>query len=624
MDDNRNFILAITLSVAVLVIWQVLFAVPEPPRPTPAEQQAGQPIPSDPSAPVTVSPSPVGVPSPVGATAVPIQTRDAAIASAPRIPVETPSIKGSISLRGGRIDEIVLQKYRVSTKPGSQNVVLFSPSGSPDPYYAEFGWVGLPGSTVKLPDASTLWTVEGNATLSPSTPVKLKYDNGSGLIFTRTIAVDENYLFTISQEVENKGAEPVAISPYALVSRHNTPQIEGFFIQHEGIIGVLGEEGLKEISYKDALEKQQTFAQTGGWFGFTDKYWAAVLIPDQQTPYQATLGSRGTGKKTFQADYLLNPITIAPGEKKSVTKRLFAGAKEVEVIDAYEAQLGIKKFELLIDWGWFHFITKPMFYVLDFFYKLVGNFGVSILIVTVLLKLAFFPLANKSYASMGKLKKLQPEMEKIRDRYKNDKMRQQQELMALYKKEKVNPMSGCLPILIQIPVFFALYKVLFITIEMRHAPFFGWIQDLSAPDPTSIFNLFGLLPYEVPSFLLIGVWPILMGITMWVQMKLNPTPTDPTQAMIFTWMPVLFTFMLASFPAGLVIYWTWNNLLSIIQQWIIMERNGVKVELLENMGLSGLAGKVAGMFGKPEPEAPAKPQPGGDRAPSSKPRRKGA
>ncbi len=618
MDDNRNFILAIALSIGVLIAWQVLFAVPEAQRlreiqqrQQAAQQQAAQqqaPGQTTPGVGDSSTPSaqPVGAPAPVAAVPAQMQTRETALQASPRIAIDTPALSGSVALKGARIDDIVLKNYRVSIKPGADNVVLLAPSRSPAPFYAEWGWVQAGGDGVKLPNSESLWTAEATGPLSPSNPLKLVFDNGEGFIFRNTIAVDDRYVFTFTQQVENKSTKTVVISPYALISRHGLPKTEGFFIQHEGLIGVAGEGGLKEINYGDLTghedyenpavrKRREVFNNVqGGWLGITDKYWAAALMPDQSTLVNFSFGAEEkAGRPHFQTDYVAPAVSVAPGATQATTGRLFAGAKQVTAIDAYEKDLGIRQFELMIDWGWFHFITKPMFYVLDYFFKLFGNFGVSILIVTVLLKAAFFPLANKSYASMSQLKKLQPDMTRIRERYKDDKVRQQQEMMALYKKEKVNPLSGCLPLLIQIPVFFALYKVLFITIEMRHAPFFGWIKDLSAPDPTSIFNLFGLIPWDpgaVPvlgPFLMLGIWPLIMGVTMWVQMKLNPTPADPIQQQIFTWMPVLFTFMLASFPAGLVIYWAWNNVLSIAQQWMIMERHGVKVELWGNMGFGG-------------------------------------
>lgn len=601
MEDNiRNLILAIVLSVAVLMVWQAFVLEPQKKTLPQTVEQTSETAPSKPKP--TAGPAGPGqaaspdVPSVAGQEA----TRAGALAKSARVLIETPSLVGSINLKGGRIDDLTLRKFRVTVKPDSPNVVLLSPSGSPAPhraYYAEYGWVASGDTPAKLPDKDTTWRQEGSGALTPDSPVTLVYDNGEGLIFRRTISVDENYMFTVTQSVENRSSQPVTLYPFGLVSRHGVPETKGFFILHEGPIGVLGDEGLQEIDYSDLLESQpaaKTFSATGGWIGITDKYWAAVLVPDQKSEFRARFVGTGEGAQArFQTDFVLvSGLTVAPGAKQESVSRLFAGAKQTDLVDSYEEDLGIEKFELLIDWGWFHFITKPLFYALDFFYRLVGNFGVSILIVTVLIKLVFFPLANKSYESMSKMKKLQPEMQRIRERFKTDRVRQQQELMNLYKKEKVNPMSGCLPILIQIPVFFALYKVLFVTIEMRHAPFFGWIQDLSAPDPTNLFTLFGLIPVDMPPFLHIGIWPLIMGVTMFVQMRLNPTPADPVQQKIFMWMPVFFTYLLATFPAGLVIYWTWNNILTIAQQWLIMSRQGVEVKLFENLGLDKLRSKL--------------------------------
>jgi YidC/Oxa1 family membrane protein insertase len=603
-ENNRNFLLAMALSILVLFAWQAFFVHPEVERQRqeavqqaqnkPAEQQ-----PAAPGTPLPEAQAPAGAP---GAPATPAlaptgQSRDAVIAASPRLRIDTPSLEGSIDLKGARLDDLVLKEFKVSVNPDSQNVILFSPSGSPEPYYTEQGWTVAPDAGIKVPSADTVWTAEQGAVLAPAKPVTLTWDNGEGLTFRRIIAVDDDYMFTFTQEVENHGSKPATLSPYALISRHGEPPTAGLRILHEGLIGVMGDEGLQEITYKQALEKKNTaFKAQGGWLGITDKYWAAALIPDQKQPYDAHFtGNAVSNRDYFQTDYLLSPVTVGPGEKQSVSSMVFAGAKQVSVVDGYKDKYGIKLFDRMIDWGWFWFFTKPLFYALDFVYKLVGNFGIAILIVTVLVKLAFFPLANKSYESMSKMKKLQPEMKRLQERFKDDKMKQQQELMALYKKEKVNPMAGCLPIVIQIPVFFALYKVLYVTIEMRHAPFFGWIQDLSAPDPTTIFNLFGLIPWMPPHFLMLGIWPIIMGITMFLQMKLNPAPPDPVQAQIFTWMPVMFTFLLASFPAGLVIYWSWNNTLSMLQQWVIMKRQGVEVNLLENIGITR---KRAGSPGK--------------------------
>jgi YidC/Oxa1 family membrane protein insertase len=514
--------------------------------------------------------------------------------------IETPRLSGSISLKGARIDDLSLVQFRETVDPNSPPIVLYSPSGSANPYYAEFGWVASSGSTVRLPDQNTVWQQESIGALTPASPAVLKYDNGEGLTFRRTISVDDRYLFTIKDEVTNVGNAPVTLYPFALISRHGTPQVSGYYILHEGLIGYLGEQGLQQYTYKKIDdEKTVNFKVTNAWLGITDKYWASALLPDTSARLDARFSSNLVGNvRTYQTDYLEGPQTIAIGGSASAGTRLFAGAKEANVVGlnfpvlgfaGYNRDLGLNHFDLLIDWGWFYFITKPMFLGLDFFYRFFGNFGISILLVTVIVKLLFFPLANKSYASMAKMKSVQPQLQALKERYPDDKVKQQQEMMEIYKKEKINPIAGCLPVALQIPVFFSLYKVLFVTIEMRHAPFYGWIKDLSAADPTNLFNLFGLIPVDptqLPVFghyLALGVWPIIMGITMWFQMKLNPAPPDPTQKIIFDWMPLIFTFMLASFPAGLVIYWAWNNLLSVLQQSFIMRRNGVKVELLDNL-----------------------------------------
>ena len=620
-DNHKNILMAIILSVAVLLGWQVFYANPKmerereqarqkqlsespkktPAAPgTPAAPKAGT---AQPGAPAPAAGQPGSVPRPAGLA--PAASRALALKASPRIAIDTPSITGSIALKGGRIDDITLKKYNTKVDPKSPKVILFSPARSADPYFAEFGWVAAAGTTTKLPDSNTVWSASGARTLTAAQPLTLTWNNGQGLTFTRTISVDENYLFTVRDQVKNATSKPVVLHPYARILRDGQPKVQGFFILHEGLIGVLGEaDGLVEIDYDeahDAEAKPQSFKGTvGGWLGMTDKYWAAVLIPDQKEAFDARMQGfpkKGAQREAYQVDYLRNGITIPAGGSADVSGKLFAGAKKFDVVEDYQAKHGILKFDLMIDWGWFFFITKPLFRLLAWLYSIVGNFGIAILIATVMVKLAFFPLANKSYVSMSKMKKLQPEMQEIRDRFKDDKARQQQALMELYKKEKINPMSGCLPILLQIPVFFALYKVLFVTIDMRHAPFFGWIKDLSAYDPTSVFNLFGLLPYSPPeAYLLggtVGVWPLLMGITMWIQMQLNPQQPDPMQQRIFNWMPVFFTFLLATFPAGLVIYWFWNNILSILQQSVIMKRQGVKIPLMENLGLQKLIDKYA-------------------------------
>jgi YidC/Oxa1 family membrane protein insertase len=612
MNDSRNTILAVILSGLVLIAWQYFYNIPQMERQR-AQSQTQAELAKTASQPATTagsSTTPSGAP---GADNTPAQTpstpatangpvvnRDAALEANPRVKIDTPSVTGSISLKGARIDDLSLVKFRDTVDPNSPAIVLYSPSGTASPYYAEFGWVPAAGSSVRLPDQNTMWTQEGSGSLTPTTPITLKYDNGEGLTFRRTISVDDRYLFTIKDEVSNVGSGPVTLYPFALISRHGTPQVSGYYILHEGLIGYLGDHGLQQYSYKKIDdEKTVSFKAIDGWLGITDKYWASALLPDTKAQLQARFSSNLVGGvRTYQTDYLQDPQTIAIGGTGGVSTRLFAGAKEASVVGinfpvwgfgGYNRDLSLNHFDLLIDWGWFYFITKPMFLGLDFFYRLFGNFGISILLVTVIVKLLFFPLANKSYASLAKMKSVQPQLQALKERYPDDKVKQQQEMMEIYKKEKINPIAGCLPVALQIPVFFSLYKVLFVTIEMRHAPFFGWIKDLSAPDPTNLFNLFGLIPVDptqLPVFghyLALGVWPIIMGITMWFQMKLNPQQPDPTQQMIFSWMPLIFTFMLAGFPAGLVIYWAWNNLLSVLQQSFIMRRNGVKVELLDNL-----------------------------------------
>jgi YidC/Oxa1 family membrane protein insertase len=490
-------------------------------------------------------------------------------------------VHGSISLIGGRIDELTLSDYHVDIDPQSPPIVLFSPAGTEHPYFAQFGWLPQ-DQTMPVPGPDTRWQSDAQK-LTPDAPITLSWDNGRGLRFVRTYAVDTNYMFTITQRVENTGTAPVTLFPYALISRTGLPVTSGFYLLHEGPVGVF-DGRLQEPKYDDIKEKPITSESHGGWLGITDKYWLAALIPDQSAKVNVRfLHSREGTTDKYQADWLGEQVTVAPGASAENTSRLFGGAKEVKLLDAYTSSLGIDRLDLAIDFGWFWFLTKPFFYILAWFHSLLGNFGLAILAVTVIVKALFFPLANKSYKSMSAMKKLQPEMLKLRERYKDDRVKLNQEMMNLYKRSKVNPASGCLPIVLQIPVFFALYKVLFISIEMRHAPFYGWIHDLSAPDPTNIFNLFGLVAFDpttlpvIGHFLHLGVWPIIMGVTMWAQMRLNPTPPDPIQQKIFTLMPILFTFMLASFPAGLVIYWAWNNLLSITQQYIIMKRMGVKV-----------------------------------------------
>ncbi len=484
-------------------------------------------------------------------------------------------------MRGGRIDDLVLARYRETAQPHGKNIVLLSPEGAAGAYYADFGWLAPAGAAPALPDPETLWRADRDV-LAPGDPVTLTWDNGEGLKFTRTFALDDTYLFTVTQRVENSGVSPVTLHPYALVSRTGTPATLGFYILHEGLIGVL-DGTLQEIKYKKVAESGAIpFDSAGGWLGITDKYWLVALVAGKDDPIRAQFTHAKRGETdVYHADYSGAAVAVAPGASAASTTRLFAGAKEVRLLDRYRDQFAIPLFDRGVDFGWFYFLTKPIFYALDYLSRVTGNFGIAILLLTIAIKLLFYPLANKSYRAMSRMKLLAPEMTKLKERYKDDRQRINQEMMALYKREKVNPAAGCLPIVIQIPVFFSLYKVLFVTIEMRHAPFFGWIKDLSAPDPTSFINFFGLAPWAVPDLgplqlISLGVWPLIMGLTMWLQQKLNPTPPDPIQARIFMLLPIVFTFMLARFPAGLVIYWAWNNVLSIAQQRLIMWQMGVK------------------------------------------------
>ena len=610
MQDQKNTILAIVLSAIVLIGWQYFFATPQANRQRQlAEQQHQEQLQQQPStAAGTAGPPGANAPQAPGQTATSAaapQPREKVLAATPRVEINTPIVKGSIDLRGARLDDLSLAKYRETVDPNSPIVVLLAPSGTAEPFYAEFGWIAGAGANLKLPNAETVWRQEGSGPLQVGHPVTLVYDNGEGLEFHRTFGVDDKYLFTIEDSVNNKGTAPITLYPYGLISRHGLPKTLGYYILHEGFIGVL-DGAVQEMSYKSIEEKRADFKNTNGWLGITDKYWAATLLPDPKANLNAEFSADTTGAiKRYQTSYYLDARTVAPGATTSAMSRLFAGAKEVSVVNGYNDDLHLDRFDRLIDWGYLYFITKPMFWALNSIYKLIGNFGVAILIVTVIIKLIFFPLANKSYASMAKMKTIQPKMQALRERYADDKVKQQQELMELYKTEKINPIAGCLPILIQVPVFFSLYKVLFITIEMRHAPFFGWIKDLSAPDPTTIFNLFGLIPWDpshvpvIGTYLMLGAWPLIMGVTMWAQMKLNPPPPDPAQKVIFDWMPVIFTFMLAGFSAGLVIYWAWNNSLSVLQQSVIMNRHGAKIELFDNV--KSLATKVKGLFRKGPP-----------------------
>ncbi|MBV9992116.1 MAG: membrane protein insertase YidC [Alphaproteobacteria bacterium] len=585
MTDNKNLIWAVVLSLVVMLGWQYFVAGPQMKAEQAKQAAAAKHQPA-------AQPGAPGAPAVAGAPEH--LTRSQALEkTGRRIRIDTPSVDGSLLLKGARFDDLRLKNYRETVDPKSAEIVLFSPKGSAFPYYADFGFIAQPGSKTAAPNDQTVWTQDGDNALSPGHPVTLKWDNGQGLIFTRTVSVDDKFLFTVTDKVANTSRSKAVLYPYASVARDGVPQTQHFWVLHEGFVGV-GDGSLKDPSYDDFKDEgtpPKTFTSTGGWLGITDKYWMAAAIPPQNEQLEAADRALPYGAtKQYQADYRMSARAIAPGETMTVTQHLFAGAKVFDIIRTYEHSLNIDRFDLAIDWGWFRPITQPLFWLLDQFNRFLGNFGLAILLLTVVVKLVFFPIANAQYKSMGKMKKVQPEMERIKERFKDDPQKQQAAMMEMYKREKVNPVAGCLPLLLIIPVFFSLYKVIFVTLEMRHAPFYGWINDLSAPDPTSFINLFGLLPFNphavLPTwlaFLSIGVWPILMGITQWLQTKLNPAPADPVQAKMFSYMPLIFTFMFATFPAGLVIYYTWNNLLSVLQQYVMMRRQGVEVHLVENL-----------------------------------------
>ena len=594
MDDkqNQNFVLAVVLSMLVVAAWSYFVAWPRAHqeqlrREMEAKQvaQQGQTVPAPAGSNTTPQTPAAGSVAPAAATpsAITYGSRAAALEASPRLAIDAPALSGSISLKGGRFDDVVLKNYHETVDPKSPNVILFSPQGFKDGYHAEFDWLDGEGKPVVGPD--TAWQAPAGAKLTAATPVTITADLGAGLTIKRTLAIDDHYMFSIKDEIANGSVKDVALRPAGTLSRHGEPVLlnQSF----EGFVAGSNTLHLQQTSYSSLKSAAgPDYKETGGWLGFTDKYWAATLVPPQDIPYQANLGRSGDIVPVYKSAYAAQaPVAIAAGQSKTVESRLFAGAKEVAAVDAYEAK-GLPIFSYVIDWGWFWPITKPMFSLIAFLFRQVGAFWIAMLLVTVIVKAAFYPLANMSFSSMAKMKKLQPEMQKIQERFKDDKVRQQQATMELYKTQGVNPMIGCVPVLLQIPVFFALYKVLYTTLEMRHQPFLGWVHDLSAPDPSNLFNLFGLLPYEVPAaipYLHLGVWPIIMGITMWLQMKLNPPPPDPVQARMFTFMPIIFTFMLGTMPAGLVIYWAWNNSLTILQQSMIMSRQGVKVEIFDNI-----------------------------------------
>ena len=585
-DQNKNMILAIVLSMAVIFGWTIFF----PPE---APADLGSQLEALPEGTLTPPVAADGTVVPAGANVTPEEVATAA-AIADRIDIRTPELSGTISLQGGRLDDLHLTEYNVNLGDESEKVVLLAPVGSTEPFYAVWGWAGTAsGNGGGTPNASTVWSLESGTTLTETTPITLKWENGAGLIFRRTISVDAQYMFDVEQSVENTTGAPVRLAPYGIIAHHGEPATEGFYLSHEGAVRVSDGE-LEEIDYSDMPDFEVApgdgpvsivEVQESGWIGFTAKYWMAAMVPSSGQRF-SSVAKYAPSNNTYQTDMRLPAMDVAAGQTASISTSLFAGAKEVDIIKAYEADRGIDRFIDAIDWGWFYFITKPMQSLLSWVHSHVGNMGLAIIGLTLIVKIALFPLAYKSAVSMAKMKKLQPEMAKLKERFGDDRQALQKETMAFYKKEGVNPAAGCLPIFIQIPIFFSLYKVLFVAIEMRHAPFFGWIQDLSAPDPSSWLNLFGLLPYDVswaPQLLGIGLYPILMGITMWLQQKLNPAPTEKTQAMILAWMPWVFMFMLGGFASGLVIYWVANNTITFLQQYFIMRSQGVKPDVFGNI-----------------------------------------
>ena len=595
MDQNRNLLVAVALSALFMLGWWKFFAEPQQAK-LQAQHQAQiaatqKQAPKPAEAPVAVAPPPGVVQTP--ATTL---SREAALKQGgARIAIDTPTLKGSLLLKGARFDDLKLKNYHVSVDPKSPNIDLLAPTGSENPYFAEFGWTGDKATAV--PGDATAWTLKSGTTLAPGKPVTLTWDNGHGLLFSRTIAVDNQYMFTVTDSVTRTAAGKTTLYPYALVVRDGTPKTDKHFVTyllHEGFVGV-GEGRLKDKTYKD-YDKDDAqplkYGSTGGWLGITDKYWMAAVIPPQTEQFNGAFQATPWGSaKSYQANYSLGAHSVAQGGTTSVTHRLFAGAKVVSILKGYENSQKIEMFDYATDWGWFWMFTRPLFWVLDNIFKVVGNFGLAIILATIALRLILYPMANHQFKSMNKMKKLQPQMEALKKKYADDQQKQQQEMMELFKREKANPVAGCLPMLIQFPILFAFYKVQVVTIEMFHAPFWGWIKDLSAPDPTTYANLFGILPYAVPTdlpfglgFLLhVGLWPIVMGVTQWVQMKMNPAATDPVQQKMFALMPLIFTFMFANFPAGLVIYYTWNNLLSMAQQGYLMKRDGVEIHLFKNL-----------------------------------------
>ena len=569
-DNSRNFTLVLFISIIALLIWHYTYQLPQ--QKLLQQQQEAAHIQAQPQTPAAAS-APTTT---IAATASSVTS--APSSSSTRIQLQSNELRGSIALQGARFDDLTLSSYREELAKDSPAIRLLASGQDSKSYFAEFGWLGDAATQTQLPTKQTIWAASGDK-LTPETPVKLTWTNPQGIVFEKKISLDKSNMFTIEETVINKGAANLTLAPYGLLNRNVKDDGEHFIILHEGPLGTANNV-LEEHTYKDLKnDGAKTQTQANGWLGITDKYWLTAIIPDQkQFTSKYSYYAHGTDDK-YQADYLGNMQVLDAGKSLTITTRFFAGAKKLSMLEHYASQYNIPLFDRAVDFGSLYFLTKPLFRLLHFYYNYIGNFGLAILLLTITVKAALYPLANKSYASMAHMRELQPEMQRMKERYGEDRMKFNQEMMALYKKEKVNPAAGCLPLLIQMPVFFALYKVLFVTIEMRHAPFFGWLQDLTAPDSSNLFTLFGLLPWDAPSFLHLGILPIIMAVTMIIQQKLNPKPTDPVQAQVIAVMPYLFVFMFKGFPSGLVLYWAWNNTLSIIQQWIITKRHDAKSAL---------------------------------------------
>tara|TARA_A100001011_G_scaffold343020_1_gene376999 strand:- start:4265 stop:5992 length:1728 start_codon:yes stop_codon:yes gene_type:complete len=569
MNEQKNLYLAIGISIAIIIFFQILF----PSQPIQSSSNQNEDI---------LEPA-TSIDGQNNQVVEEIKSRDEILDETKRISFKNSSVQGSINLQGAILDDLILSKYKTSLDPKSKNIQLLLPDGTANPYYIEIGWKELKDSNIDLPNLETMWKTN-STTLNPIKPVTLTWTNNQNITFKINYELDDDYMFTITQEIVNNSNNSIEVFPYRLIKRINTPDTINFFILHEGLISLINDE-LLEKNYDDiaedctsSLQTKKTFCDNksqGGWLGFTDKYWMSALIPNSDQSINVNYRHGNNGRDSYRAGYVGQIFNIMPNDSLKYSGKLFVGAKKLNILSSYDENLSIPRFTDAIDWGWFSFLTKPVSYAINWFYGYAGNFGLAIIAFTILMRLILFPLAQASFKSMAKMKKLQPDMQRLKETYPNDRQKMQQELMALYKREGANPVAGCLPILVQIPIFFSLYKVLFVTIEMYHAPFYGWIHDLSAPDPLGLMTLFGIFPWNVPpllSIIDIGILPIFMGFTMWLQQKLNPAPADPTQAKIFALLPFVFTFVLAGFAAGLVLYWSVNNILSIAQQWFIQRR----------------------------------------------------